>query len=65
EFTRYTVELMDNPEKLIQMKCKSRENAMSRSWDSVFETVYDAYHEAVMIAEKLTCTAHKKPRFES
>lgn len=65
DFRRYTIELMDDPEKLIHMKRKSRENAMSRSWDSVFETVYDAYREAVLIAEKLACAAHKNHRFES
>ncbi len=52
-FTRYTIELMDDAEKLGRMKLNSRGNAMSRSWDSVFESVYDAYHEAVNIAEEL------------
>jgi len=41
---------MDNPEKLAKMKEASRASAMSRSWDSVFETVYDAYAEAIKIA---------------
>lgn len=51
EFTSYTIELMENREKLNEMKGLSRENAMSRSWDSVFEGVYDAYDEAIQIAE--------------
>jgi glycosyltransferase involved in cell wall biosynthesis len=46
EFVRYSVELIDNPEKLAYMKKASREFALTRSWESVFETVYDAYNEA-------------------
>lgn len=49
EFTRYTIELMTDGEKLARMKRQCRENAMSRSWDSVFESVYAAYHEAVAL----------------
>lgn len=51
DFTRYTIQLMEQPEKLAEMKRASREYAMSRSWDSVFESVYAAYYEAVEIAE--------------
>ncbi|MGI8640580.1 MAG: glycosyltransferase [Pyrinomonadaceae bacterium] len=46
DFVGYSIELIDNPEKLSKMKKLSREFALSRSWDSVFETVYDAYAEA-------------------
>ncbi|MEP7038950.1 MAG: glycosyltransferase [Acidobacteriota bacterium] len=46
EFVKYSIELIDNPEKLAEMKKLSREFALSRSWDSVFETVYQAYAEA-------------------
>lgn len=52
EFTRYTIRLMDDSEKLSEMKRASREFALSRSWDSVFESVYAAYHEAVEITEE-------------
>ncbi len=45
EFVSYASELMDNPEKLSQMKQASLEFARSRSWDSVFEDVYKAYAE--------------------
>ena len=51
EFTRYTIELMENPEKLHLMKRLSRESALARSWDSVFDSVYDAYREAISIAQ--------------
>ena len=36
DFAKFTLELMDNSEKLAQMKLASREFALSRSWDSVF-----------------------------
>ncbi|MGI8811082.1 MAG: glycosyltransferase [Pyrinomonadaceae bacterium] len=51
EFTRYTIHLMKDGGILDRMKRAARSNAMSRSWDAVFESVYDAYHEAVAIEE--------------
>ncbi len=45
EFVKYSIELMDNPEKLSKMKQMSLEFARKRSWDSVFEGVYEAYQE--------------------
>jgi glycosyltransferase involved in cell wall biosynthesis len=53
DFLKYSLELMENPKKLAVMKKKARANAMSSSWDSVFEAVYDAYREAIEIAEKV------------
>ena len=52
EFTRYTIRLMEDPEKLHQMKVLSRESALSRSWNSVFDSVYDAYREAISLTGK-------------
>jgi len=46
DFVKYSIDLLDNPEKLTKMKYESREFALSRSWDSVFERVYEAYGEA-------------------
>jgi glycosyltransferase involved in cell wall biosynthesis len=46
DFVKFSLELMNNPEKLAIMKRASREFALSRSWDSVFEKVYDSYEEA-------------------
>jgi phosphatidylinositol alpha 1,6-mannosyltransferase len=43
DFVKYTVELIENPEKLTAMKKSSREFVISRSWNSVFENVYKAY----------------------
>lgn len=53
EFAEYTIELMDNPEKLNRMKRLAREFALSRSWDSVFEGVYKTYAEAVKYLAKV------------
>lgn len=47
DFVKYSLELMDNRTKLLKMKEASRSFALSRSWDSVFETVYEAYRECI------------------
>ena len=46
EFVKYSIELIDDREKLDRMKKASLDFAMTRSWDSVFENVYDTYREA-------------------
>lgn len=46
DFVKYSLELMDNPEKLAELRKKSREFALTRSWEAVFESVYRAYHDA-------------------
>lgn len=46
EFVKFAVELIDDREKLERMKKASREFALSRSWEAVFESVYRAYGEA-------------------
>jgi len=46
DFVKFSIELIDNPEKLERMKKASLEFALTRSWDSVFETVYKTYAEA-------------------
>lgn len=51
EFANFSIRLLDNPEKLAKMKRASREFALSRSWDAVFEGVYDAYREAKELRE--------------
>lgn len=51
EFTGYTIGLMEDRSKLEEMKKLSRASAMSRSWDSVFESVYAAYAEAISLHE--------------
>ncbi len=51
EFIRYSLELMDDAEKLLKMKRAAREFALARSWDAVFEKVYQAYAETLAISE--------------
>ena len=58
DYARYSLQLFDDREKLTQMKSASRNNAMSRSWDSIFEGVYSAYHETIRI-EEATKAANK------
>jgi len=52
---------MNDAEKLAEMKKRSRAAAMSSSWDAVFEAVYDAYREAIEIAEKQKAEAVAQP----
>lgn len=52
EFVEYTIRLMDDREKLACMKKHARENAMSKSWDAVFESVYEGYRLAYDLREK-------------
>lgn len=51
DFAKYSLELLDNPEKLLKMKLAARDFAQERSWDSVFEKVYEAYAETLEVAE--------------
>jgi glycosyltransferase involved in cell wall biosynthesis len=46
EFAMYAKRLLDEPELLAGMRESSRQFALTRSWDTVFETVYQAYAEA-------------------
>ncbi len=49
DFVKYSLELMDNREELLKMKEASRKFAVSRSWDSVFDSVYDTYKECIRL----------------
>jgi len=51
EFVEFTSLLMNDADKLGAMRVKARESAMSKSWNSIFEGVYDAYSESIRIAE--------------
>jgi hypothetical protein len=46
DFVRYALHLMDDNEKLVTMKSVSREVALTRSWDAVFDDVYKSYKDA-------------------
>lgn len=47
DFYKFSVEFLNDREKLARMKRNAREFAHSRSWDSVFQSIYDAYALAV------------------
>lgn len=49
DFIKFAMKLYDDRDMLSKMKVLSRENAMSRSWDSIFESVYDGYREAIRL----------------
>ncbi len=51
DFVEFSIELFDDAEKLKRMKTASREFALSRSWDAVFEKVYQAYDECYRIQQ--------------
>jgi glycosyltransferase involved in cell wall biosynthesis len=57
DFVKFSTELMDDPEKLAKVKTQARELTISRSWDSVFESVYDAYYECIRIEEETKAKA--------
>lgn len=62
EFAKYAGMLMDDPDLLNSLKQTSREFALTRSWDSVFETVYSAYSEAKDYLDKVKRTCGRKER---
>jgi glycosyltransferase involved in cell wall biosynthesis len=51
EFVDRAVALSQNRECRQAMACAAREDALERSWSSVFETVYEAYRSAIALAE--------------
>ncbi|MDH3494440.1 MAG: glycosyltransferase [Acidobacteriota bacterium] len=61
DFIKYALELMDNREKLLKMKEASRSFALSRSWDSVFESLYEAYRECIRQKQQGKSTAKAPP----
>ncbi len=52
EFVEYTVQLMGDRERLAQMKKMAREAALTKSWDAVFESVYEGYRIAYELRNK-------------
>ena len=62
EFAKNSLSLMDNREKLLKMKEESREFALSRSWDSVFESVFDTYKECIRLRKKQAAKENSIPK---
>ena len=52
EFATFVLELMDDRDKLAKMKLAARQLALSKSWNSVFDCVYEAYKETWEYLEK-------------
>jgi len=52
DFVEYTVRLMLNRGELAEMKRLAREAALSKSWDAVFDSVYDGYRLAYELRNK-------------
>jgi glycosyltransferase involved in cell wall biosynthesis len=59
EFVSYAIKLIDDPALLDRMKRDSLAFAATRSWDSVFETVYDAYRSAKLHLDEVKA---RRPR---
>jgi phosphatidylinositol alpha 1,6-mannosyltransferase len=49
DYAKFALMLYDDRERLALMKAAARKKAMSHSWDSIFESVYDGYREAVRL----------------
>jgi phosphatidylinositol alpha 1,6-mannosyltransferase len=52
DYVKFSIELLNNREKLSKMRLASREFVLQKSWNSVFEGVYDAYRKTLEIAEQ-------------
>jgi phosphatidylinositol alpha 1,6-mannosyltransferase len=52
DFVKYSLELMNDREKLSEMRVAARKYAMSQSWDSVFDKVYEAYRECIKLEKE-------------
>lgn len=52
DFVRFSLDLIDDPEKLASMKIQAREKTMASSWDAVFESVYEGYAECIQLDEE-------------
>lgn len=57
DFAKFVQELMDDPEKHARFRIAAQQHAMSRSWDAVFEGVYEAYDDCMRIAEEIKAAA--------
>jgi phosphatidylinositol alpha 1,6-mannosyltransferase len=62
DFVKYSTRFLDEPELLARMKTTSRDFALTRSWESVFETVYEAYAEAKNYLDKVRKTTPRQKR---
>lgn len=59
DYIKYALDLYRNREKLAKMKLESRKNALARSWDSIFDGVYQGYADAVRLEEERKASLKK------
>lgn len=52
DFVSFSLELINNPARQREMSQAARAFVLARSWDSVFESVYQAYNECLKISSK-------------
>ncbi len=52
DYVNFTIELMDDQEKRLEMGHKGRELTVANSWDAIFDGVYDGYAETLRIAKE-------------
>lgn len=52
DFARHVLALVRDPRRLSAMKSAARASALTRSWDSVFETVWQAYRDALEMSDR-------------
>ena len=51
DFVKFSIEMLENSEKLAKMKNAARKFVIAHSWDAVFEKVYEAYDKTIEIAK--------------
>lgn len=64
DYARFALDFMNKPELHLEMSRRAEEFALTRSWDSVFETVYEAYEECLVRSRKKV-PPHQKARAAS
>lgn len=52
DFVRFTRELLNDRARLERMRIDCRRSALSKSWNAVFEGVFDAYAETISLSRK-------------
>jgi len=56
EFIEFSMKIMEDSHTLSEMKKEARLHALSRSWESVFQSVYEAYVETINRSLRLSFT---------
>jgi glycosyltransferase involved in cell wall biosynthesis len=60
DYAKFALRLYDDRELLNKMKTAAREKALCHSWDSIFESVFINYKEAIRL-EEISQKSKKKP----